>query len=403
VRRIIIAVFSVAIVLFQAEAQLPSKLIFTKLGKKQGLASTAVFQSVQDKQGFIWFATENGLQRYDGHNFLTFRNKPGDSLSLPTEFFNKLYIDSKNRLWLISGGVIGIFNTNRFTFQKISSTPPFNFIKKIFEDKSGRLLLVTDLADVLVFDEKAMSFNSKLSLPALPVGYRLDNIVEDNQPGKFWITTKQGILYTDGKSITVPTNILNGDTTMIDHIRNTRYPFVASDGSVWFISWIPFRSVPVLYNFQPQTKTLRVFGNSKKRILDNNYEIWSIRELKDGSIWIFGQGMLGYLDKNTNQFVHIKSVPASEYDIEYDYVVDLFEDREQNLWINSNKGLYRVNKGLQYFSYQSNRRVNDTTLYEEHVTAILPTKNEGIWVGTRGKGIFSTTINGNRSRIVLRR
>ncbi len=388
-RRIIIAAFLTTIFLLRAEAQLPSKLIFTKLGKKQGLASTAVFQSVQDKQGFIWFATENGLQRFDGHNFLTFHNIPGDSTSIMGEFFNKLYIDSKNRLWLISGGVIGIFNTNRFTFKKITTTSPINFIKKIMEDTSGRLLLVTDLPDVLVFDEKSMAFNSKLPLPALPAGYRLDNIVEDIQPGKFWITTRQGILYSDGKSITVPTNSLNGDTTMIDHIRNTRYPFVASNGSVWFISWIPFRSVPVLYNFQPQTKSLRVFGNSKKRILDNNYEIWSIRELKDGSIWIFGQGMLGYLDKNTNQFVHIKSVPASEYDIEYDYVVDLFEDREQNVWINSNKGLYRVNKGLQYFSYQGNRRIQDTALYEEHVTCILPTKHEGIWVSTRGKGIFS--------------
>ena len=388
-RRIIIAAFSAAIFLFQAEAQLPSKLIFTKLGKKQGLASTAVFQSVQDKQGFIWFATENGLQRYDGHNFLTFHNKPGDSTSIPGEFFNKLYIDSKNRLWLISGGVIGVFNTKQFTFKKITTTSPINFIKKIMEDKSGRLLLITDLADVLVFDEKAMVFNSKLSLPALPAGYRLDNIVEDMEPGKFWITTKQGIIYSDGKSIKVPTNTLDGDTTMIDYIRNTRYPFVSSNGSVWFISWIPFRSVPVLYNFQPQTKSLKVFGNSKKRILDNNYEIWSIRELSDGSIWIFGQGMFGYLDKNSNQFVHIKSVPASEYDIEYDYVVDLFEDRERNLWINSNKGLYRVNKGLQYFSYQRNRRVKDTTEYEEHVTSILPTKRDGIWVSTRGKGIFS--------------
>ncbi len=252
-RRIIIAAFTAAIFLLQAEAQLPSKLIFTKLGKKQGLASTAVFQSVQDKQGFIWFATENGLQRYDGHNFLTFHNIPGDSSSIIGEFFNKLYVDNKNRLWLISGGVIGIFNTDRFTFKKINTTPPINIIKKIMEDKSGRLLLVTDLADVLVFDEKSMAFNTKLSLPVLPAGYRLDNIVEDKDPGKFWITTKQGILYSDGKSITVPANTLNGDTTMIDHIRNTRYPFVATDGSIWFISWIPFRSVPVLYNFQPKT------------------------------------------------------------------------------------------------------------------------------------------------------
>ena len=388
-RRIIIAAFSAAIFLLQAEAQLPSKLIFTKLSKKEGLASTAVFQAVQDKQGFIWFATENGLQRYDGHNFITFHNKPGDSTSIPGEFFNKLYVDSKNRLWLISGGLIGIFNTNRFTFQRIITNPPINFIKKMIEDKSGRLLLITDLPDVLVFDEKSMGFNSKLSLPALPAGYRLDNIIEDSQPGKFWITTKQGVLYFDGKSITVPTNTVNGDTTKIDNIRNTKYPFVASNGSLWFISWIPFRSVPVLYNYNPQTKSLQVFGNSKKRIIDNNYEIWSIRELKDGSIWIFGQGMLGYLDKNTNQFVHIKSVPASENDIEYDYVVDLFEDRERNVWINSNKGLYRVNKGLQYFSYQRNRRIKDTTEYEEHVTTILPTKQGAIWVSTRGKGIFS--------------
>ena len=101
------------ILLFIAQfsrAQMPSRLIFSRVTKKEGLASNTTFQVVRDKQGFLWIATQNGLQRYDGNRFLTFRHIPGDSLSISQNSLGHLFIDSKERLWVTFDRQLGIFN-----------------------------------------------------------------------------------------------------------------------------------------------------------------------------------------------------------------------------------------------------------------------------------------------------
>src|SRR5215831_1219152 len=64
---------------------------------RDGLAGSVVYDAVQDKEGFMWFATENGLSRFDGKNFKTFTTKDG----LPDNEIIKLFVDSKGRLWIM--------------------------------------------------------------------------------------------------------------------------------------------------------------------------------------------------------------------------------------------------------------------------------------------------------------
>src|ERR1700712_1381991 len=97
-----------------AFAQMPSQLIFSRLTKKEGLASNTTFQTARDKQGFLWIATQNGLQRYDGNRFLTSRHIPGDTTSLAANIVNHLYIDKKDRLWILFDTKTGLFNTSNF-------------------------------------------------------------------------------------------------------------------------------------------------------------------------------------------------------------------------------------------------------------------------------------------------
>src|SRR6185369_12180833 len=62
---------------------------------RDGLAGSVVYDAIQDKEGFMWFATENGLSRFDGKNFKTFTTKDG----LPDNEVLKLFLDSQGRLW----------------------------------------------------------------------------------------------------------------------------------------------------------------------------------------------------------------------------------------------------------------------------------------------------------------
>ncbi|HEV8505703.1 MAG TPA: two-component regulator propeller domain-containing protein, partial [Chitinophagaceae bacterium] len=70
---------------------------FIRYDTRDGLAGSVVYDAIQDKEGFMWFATENGLSRFDGKNFKTFTTKDG----LPDNEILKLFVDSKGRVWIM--------------------------------------------------------------------------------------------------------------------------------------------------------------------------------------------------------------------------------------------------------------------------------------------------------------
>src|SRR5215218_6777133 len=82
-----------------------------------GLASNTVSSIAQDGDGYIWIATTNGLQRYDGNNFITFKAQENNPATIPSNHIVSLYKDKRNNLWLIAGNnKVGIFDTRKFTF-----------------------------------------------------------------------------------------------------------------------------------------------------------------------------------------------------------------------------------------------------------------------------------------------
>jgi ligand-binding sensor domain-containing protein len=94
--------------------------LFSRLHTRDGLASETVNSVQQDERGFIWIATNNGLQRYDGKSFLTFQHKEGDKNSLPYSRITWLRKDLHNRLWLLlEDNILGYFNTNDFSFHQV--------------------------------------------------------------------------------------------------------------------------------------------------------------------------------------------------------------------------------------------------------------------------------------------
>lgn len=374
-------------------AQTTLSPLFSRITKKDGLASNVIFNTIQDKKGYIWVGTQNGLHRFDGKHILKFHYLPGDSTSIADNSVIRLFIDKKDRLWLILGNRLGIFNTDNFKFSETKIPGRVNIIKKIYEDEEGKIVLVTDQPKLVSFDEKLKDFSAAYTMPALPEGYRLDNIIADAGSGKYWITSREGILLYDSKSkqVSSPVNNLAGNETLgaFAGIKNTRYPFLASDGSLWLVDWIPFRSTPVLYRYNKAQHQLSKFNDGEEKLTDVYHEIWGIKQQKNGKVWIYGNGLLAYFDEESNRFVSVKSKPYSENDIEFDYISDVYEDREHNVWVSSNKGLYRFNTELRFFSNISNKGLGDTAIDNSTVTAILPTKSNGIWVSSFGGGIKS--------------
>ncbi|MGZ8538859.1 MAG: ligand-binding sensor domain-containing protein, partial [Flavisolibacter sp.] len=93
-------------------AQESKQYSFKHFSVTNGLASNTVSTVIQDKDGFIWIATVNGLQRYDGSGFITFKSKSSDPRTIPTNHIITIFEDKKKNLWLVGdNNKIGIFDT----------------------------------------------------------------------------------------------------------------------------------------------------------------------------------------------------------------------------------------------------------------------------------------------------
>ena len=393
-RRILIATTLFSLFTFCSSAQIPSPLIFSRLTKKEGLASNTTFRTVQDKQGFLWIATQNGLQRYDGNRFLTFRHISNNASSIPENNVSRVFIDSKGRLWVLFDKQIGIFNTSNFTFNEAKVDSSSTLLKKIIEDDKGHIILFAD-DKMFVYNEVQHSFGSVYPLPGLPRGYTITDMRVIPSTGLYWFTGNQGSLLYDPKTkqffSSEQNTIHDPALDSLGAVKNARYPFIAKDGSFWIVSWAPFMASapPMLYSYDKNKNQLLRFEKIRPYKADSYYEIWNIFQQSNGTIWVYGMGLLAYYNPEEERFIHIKSDHFQQNGIDYDFVTSLYEDNEKNVWVCTNNGLYRFNTEAQVFRNVPNKRFNDTTVVSNAVSAVVQTQNNDIWVSTWGGGVFS--------------
>src|SRR6202790_3111995 len=121
---------------------------FSHLSRSQGLSQSQVSRIVQDGQGFMWFGTQYGLNRYDGYRFKVFKHEPDDPRSLSGVSVYALFLDHLGTMWVASGAILDKFNarTEAFAHYIIDAEPSpdvANTIRNISEDSRGALWLST--------------------------------------------------------------------------------------------------------------------------------------------------------------------------------------------------------------------------------------------------------------------
>jgi ligand-binding sensor domain-containing protein len=184
-----------------AGAQQRKEYVFTNFSTSNGLASNIVTSIVQDDQGYMWFSTINGLQRFDGTKFLNFKAIPEDSTSIPTNNLRGLYFDSRKRLWLIGhNNTVGIFNTSRFSYNAVpiqNNRKEKTYLYKHFlEAPDGKLILFEEKGNIYRFDEKTNQFVEANNLIQLPSKWKHNRITWDRLARRYWIATDSGWWFT---------------------------------------------------------------------------------------------------------------------------------------------------------------------------------------------------------------
>jgi signal transduction histidine kinase/ligand-binding sensor domain-containing protein len=389
---------------FAAPAQPMQQFLFTHLGTRDGLASDEIMGVQQDEKGYIWIGTMDGLQRYDSKRLLTFRNSAGNSNSIPNDMIRQVQLDKKNRLWICCNeNKVGWFDVSNFSFHEIGVRFPKHLVEKaagrLFTDEKGDIILLLSGFAVLTFDELTNEFTEQRNSFLLPKGWKANWISQDQLHHNYWIACDSGLVKFNPGNKTLSYRGNNADNdefiAAFAHLKWVNTPYFDRYGRCWLLSW-PRKDQTYFYSYDAPAKQMKEWKSQITKALGNAYYyVLTLKEQKDGTLWLIGGKLFARLNKERTAFDIIKDNLPGEFSIRYDDVKQLYEDRENNLWTCTNNGLYRFNPSAQYFHKILNKRLNKDSIYGSDVTDIVQIKNGKILVSTWGNGIFAYDKNFN--------
>ncbi len=172
---------------------------FDVLSHEDGVSNSFINSTHQDREGYLWIATQDGLNRYDGYEVLTYRHDPNDPASIAGNWVNRVYGDSQGRLWIAFGiGGVDVFDADRGGFRHCRSDPtdseslPSNTVSCFLEDGAGRMWLGTGAGLALAVDGRDSSGGGlrfeRISGADVPV-YDL----AASPTGDLWVATAAGL------------------------------------------------------------------------------------------------------------------------------------------------------------------------------------------------------------------
>jgi len=390
---------------------------FGHLSVEDGLSQSSVLAICQDRKGFTWFGTEDGLNRFDGYNFTIYRPEPGNPHSLSYNIVFALAEDSRGELWIgTNGGGLDRFDRDleRFIHYRHDPRNPSsisdNLINCIVEDRSGRLWIGTNRGvNEMVREGETVRFIRYEHDPSNS-GSLSDNAVNDifeDQKGNLWIATENGglnrlISNRNGGEKTPPVFIrysVPSESPGIEKFPENNAMSVNEDhtGTLWV------GTKNGLYRFdEKQEKPVRCFSNRDDPFSLSHDYIRLIYKDRAGVLWIGTDG--GGLNKLVPAdkpglppiFVRYRYNPNSLVGLHNNAVESIFEDRQGVLWI----GLYRggidklllkeatgFNRENEMFIHYHNIPNNPVSLSNNAVNAILEDSKGVLWVGTDGGGL----------------
>jgi ligand-binding sensor domain-containing protein len=364
---------------------------FVRLSAAQGLSQDSVFCILQDYQRFVWFGTEEGLNRYDGYSFKIFKNRPHDPTSLPSNWISTLYEDRAHRLWVGTLDGVSVFDRTTETFRSFRrpGMNAANFgesaVTSIAEDARGNLWVGTP-AGLSRLDPVSGEFTTTLRHDDKdPASLSHDHVeaLQVDREGRMWVAGKGGLdLFDPARGTFVAYHDAASATAGGDWIWG-----MAEDqkGRLWLGTF--GRGLAVL---DPATRTFRRYQVSRGQPqgLPND---WITRVLVDHTGAIFagtdGSGLLRY-DPSTDAFVAFKSRPRDTGSLSRNVVRSIYEDLQHNLWVGTFKGgVNLLQQNVQGFTYYEYDPDAPGGLSAEHVHCFLEDRAGRLWLGTVEGGL----------------
>jgi signal transduction histidine kinase/DNA-binding response OmpR family regulator/ligand-binding sensor domain-containing protein len=347
------------------------------IGIENGLANNAVTSVYKDKRGLMWFGTYDGISRYDGYNFLNFRNEPNDTNSLINNRVVSI-CGTKSEIWIGTKGGISVYNylTNRFSKKyflnsKTGKNELIDIVINDIKDYKSNIYIGTAGKGLLCCSEK----EEKISQVPLYVDGKLqwDYHVQDidfDRFGKLWCFV-QGVglvvMESSAKKLSVVySGALSGSCIFYDRFSNI---WVATEGG--------------LLRYNTVNKTYRMYYNQEVRYLITDF----MHKPDTKELWIVtnGNGIVKY--NFTSDTFSLLNASFNNEKLNSNAISSLYLDSGNRVWIGTLRGgVNIVEKRKSPFTTISRNEKSRNTLPSDFILSLCEQDSDHLWVGTDGGG-----------------
>jgi ligand-binding sensor domain-containing protein/signal transduction histidine kinase/DNA-binding response OmpR family regulator len=424
----------VSLGMFSISSAQNSNLKLKQLSINDGLSHNRVTCIIQDKQGFLWFGTNDGLNKYDGYNFTVYQNNPNDSSTITNNSisnsclledsdgdiwvgtnglnrFNKLtekftryswrditsssinciYKDLNQNLWVGTYSGINLFDKSKNQFIKfrrnMNIDTPEDYCSNFLDDGNGNILVATKKG-IYVFNpqKKTFTLHSSCQQNSLIANSQIMDLMEDCNKN-LWISTIYNGVFCYSKEKQVKHYKFANEHADFKS-NNNYFSFQDKLNNLWFGT-----DVNGLYKLSVNDTAFLNYRNNEN---DNNSiasnSVFAAYEDNSGLLWFCTANGISYLNRNV-KFEHYRKINNSENSLTNNFVTCFAKDSKGNMWIGTDGGglcLFDIKTG-KTTPYAHNKQLKSLKVID------LAADNDGkLWVGTWAGGLYSIDVATNR-------
>jgi ligand-binding sensor domain-containing protein len=370
--------------LFTYRVMARTPMLFDRFGRNEGLSQSSVNCMLRDRDGFMWFGTQDGLNMYDGKKFRIFQHQPGDSASLTNNYILSICEDEEGFLWIgtMTGGLnrlnkkTGQFRV--FLHSGTTNSISENTVWAVLSDNRGTIWAGTSQG-LNRYDKVSGQFRVFTQNANNQSGIITDMVTSlyiDNS-GKIWTGTAEGLCALDPRS---------GKFTGYLNPAEKEMP---GSNIIWSVSGAPSGKIITGTNngvFQLDTITrlyTRILGSPDGSPL----VAWSVFTRHDGVIWAgTANGLFEVIPGNSDKHVYLHD-PADPQSITDNNIWCMVSDPAGFLWAGTKNGISKSKSSAANFNLLNDDPAQPLRLSSPKVMAILEDKSGTLWIGTDGGGL----------------
>lgn len=364
------------LLMFSLQAQKPMPINFVHIGLNDGLSQSTVVDITQDKQGNMWFATHNGLNKFDGYDFTVYQHNDQDPHSIGNDIIRTCITDKQGRIWIGTNEGLTLYDSSmdrfeNFAFYEESEKLAVNGIV----EAGNHLLLCVRKKKLLLFDTDSLHFSESLPLPAL------SSIVPTaihRQNDHIYIGTSQGLF-----AYSIGTNSLKAIAPKKLQTKEIYSILQQSPIHLWIGT-----EGDGLFRINLQTNEVSTYTHDPKikNSISSNY-IRSLCLDSQNALWIGTLNSLNIYNEENNHFDIYTSDPLESGSLSQTSVRDIFMDSQGGMWLGTFFG------GLNYYHPFKDRFANIQYAVKENslncniIGCIREDAQNNLWIGTNSGGV----------------